>query len=198
MANKIRSLLIIVSGITEIITLHAWLVCKSFTGVFHHSSGDVNLQIQDYLGSERNTPLFVARLFHNKMLENIFDFFNFYLHFWDIRFGGNWFSLIGYFGICAGFYYFLSNKKKNVLHWLSIIVLLLLPLIEIFIEPHVSILIKSIYLWLPFTIFSLYGIYQFLQYGSFKKRISILIILIATSILFFISLNTSISPYCIR
>src|SRR5258708_16286533 len=165
MGTKIKYLFITFAGIIQFLNLQAWFVCKNFTDFFHLSSINVTMQIEDYVHSEKGTSLLLTRFFNNKIIDTVFDLLRIYLQFWDIRFGINWFSPIGYFGIVTGFYYLLSQKKKNIYHWFTLCILLLLPWIEMKIEPNVSLMIKSIYLWLPFSIFSLYGIYQFLTHG---------------------------------
>src|SRR5260221_6889228 len=163
---KIKSFLIILAGITEYLTLQMWFACKDFTDIFHHSSINLTLQIEDLVHAEKGTSLFLTRLFTNKITDEVLDLLRFYMQFWDIRFGSIWFSLLGYLGILFGFYYIFANTKKKWYHWVMLTMLLVLPWIEIMIEPHVSILIKSIYLWFPFSLFSLYGIYQFLSHGN--------------------------------
>jgi hypothetical protein len=197
MGNKITYLLIIFAGIIEFITVRAWFVCNNFTDFFHLSSVNIKLQIEYYVHSEKGTSLFLTRLFNNKLIDSLFDILRVYLQFWDVRFGASWFSVIGYFGIGAGFYYIFSSKKKRFYHWLMLLVILFLPWIEVIAEPHVSIFIKSIYLWLPFCLFSLYGVYQFLIHGEKKRRISVFIILALISLWWIAFLPFGMSRYCV-
>src|SRR6266568_8971853 len=196
MGTKINYLFIILAAVTEFVTVRAWSNCRDFTSFFHHSSINLNLQIESYVYGEKGTSLFLTRLFSNKFTVSFLDFLRFYLHFWDIRFGASWFSLIGYFGIFAGFYYIFSSKKRRLYHWGMLFLIALLPLIEIFIEPHVSLTAKSIYLWAPFSLFSLYGIYQFLTHGKKKKRLIIFLILAALSIWWIALLPYTMPRYC--
>ena len=198
MGTKINYFIIIVVAVIEFLTVKAWFICKSFTDLFHLSSINITLQIEDYVHSEKGTSLFITRFFTNKLIDTFFDLLRLYLQFWDIRFAASWFSLVGYFGIFAAFYYVLSNKKKLWFHWAMLIIILLLPLFEVVKEPHVSLLLKSIYLWLPFCFFSLYGIYQFLTHGKGKQRLIILIILILLSIWWIIFLPFTMPRYCIK
>src|SRR6185437_14492118 len=113
MENKLRNSILILTAFVEALTLWAWLACKSFTDIFHHTSINLTLQLDDYIHSDKGTSILFTRLFHNKVTQILIDYLRFYLQFWDVRFGSNWFSLIGYFGIFAGFYYILSNKKRR-------------------------------------------------------------------------------------
>ncbi len=196
MGTKINYLIIIVAAIIEFVTVRAWSNCRDFTSFFHHSSINLTLQIESYVYGEKGTSLFLTRFFNNKFTVSILDFLRYYLHFWDIRFGASWFSLLGYFGIFTGFYYIFSNKKRRLYHWGMLLLIALLPLIEIFIEPHVSLMVKSIYLWIPFSLFSLYGIYQFLTHGKKKKRLIIFLILAALSIWWIALLPYTMPRYC--
>src|SRR6266480_3743665 len=116
MGIKVKYFVIIVSAVIEFLTLKAWFVCKDFTDLFHHSSVNLDLQIKDYIYTEKGTSLILTRVFNNKITIIALDVLRFYLQFWDIRFGVNWFSPIGYFGIFAAFYYILFNKKKHIYH----------------------------------------------------------------------------------
>ena len=198
MGTKIKYLIIILTAIVEYFTLRAWFVCKSFVDYFHLSSINIGLQIEGYQHAEKGTSLILTRLFNNKLTDTVLDILRVYLQFWDVRFAASWFSLIGYFGIGAGFYYILANKKKHFYHWLMLAIILLLPWIEVLKEPQLSIMIKSLYLWLPFTIFSLYGIYQFLAYGQTKKRLWIVLIILVISIWWIAFLPYTMPRYCIR
>ena len=196
MGTKIKYLAIFSVGITEFVNLQAWFACKSFTDLFHYSSVNLNLQIDYYIDTEKNTSYILSRLFNNKFIDSILNLLRFYLQFWDIRFGASWFTLIGYFGIFSGFYYIFSLKQKRFYHWIMLLVILFLPWIEIIIEPHINIMMKSIYLWAPFSLFSLYGISQFLNRGKFKKRLLVLLILTLISIWWIAFLPYSMPRYC--
>jgi hypothetical protein len=196
MVHKITIFILVLAGLVEILTLRLWLSCKNLTDMFHHSSINLALQIQSLAAEERGTPLLLTRAFNNKLTDGILDLLRFYLHFWDVRFGINWFSLIGYFGIFFGIYYIISSKKRKLYHWIALLVLLLLPFIEILIEPSIPIIFKAIYLWLPYSLFSLYGIYQFLTHGSKKKRIIVLLTLIVLSFWSLIFIAHYLPTYC--
>lgn len=195
MGNKLTYIILVATAVIEFLTVKAWYVCTSFTGIFHYSASNLQLQLEDYIYTEKGTPLVLTRLFNNKITDNFLALLRYYLQFWDIRFGTFWFSLIGYFGIFAGFYYFISLKKKKYYHWLFLIILFILPWLELY-SFHLSIAIKSIYLWLPYVLFSIFGIYQFLTHGKFKKRIIIIVLLALLSIWWLIFLPYGMSAYC--
>lgn len=198
MENKLKYIAITATAILEFLTVKTWYACSAFTGIFHYSASNFQYQLEDYIYSEKGTPLLLTRLFNNKITDGFLDFLRYYLQFWDIRFGTFWFSLIGYFGILAGFYYFISLKRKKYYHWLFLLLLFILPWTEILHPLHISIAVKSIYLWLPYILFSLFGIYQFLTHGKLKKRLIILVIIFGISIWWLIFLPYGMSPYCAK
>jgi hypothetical protein len=198
MERKLKIIAMILTGAIESVTLNSWLLCKNFTDIFHHSSINLNLQIEDYVHAEKGTSLVMTRVFNNKIIDSLINLLRFYFQFWDIRFGSNWFSIVGYFGIFAGFYYITVNNKKKFIHWTLLILIILLPWIEILIEPHVSLIVKSLYLWVPFILFSMYGIYQFLNHGKIKTRVVILLLLILFSLWWLAYLQYDIPRYCVR
>lgn len=196
MGTKINYLIIIITAIIEFLTVKAWFICKSFTDLFHLSSVNISLQIEDAVHSEKGTSLPLTRLFTNKIIDTFFDLLRIYLQFWDVRFDASWFSPIGYFGILSGFYYIATFKKKRWYHWSLLIVILLLPLIEIIKEPHLSIPLKTIYLWIPFILFSLYGIYQFLIHGKKRNRLIFIFLLILLGVWWIVFLPYTMPRYC--
>lgn len=198
MGVKITYLFISITAFIEFLTVKAWFVCKSFTDLFHLTSINIPLQIEYNDNLDKGTSLVLTRFFTNKLTDTIFDLLRIYLQFWDVRFGASWFSPIGYFGIFAGFFYIFSSKKKRWYHWTALIIILLLPLIEVVKEPHLSIFLKSIYLWLPICLFSLYGEYQFLTHGNWKKRFITIIILMLLSIWWIVFLPFTMPRYCIQ
>lgn len=190
-----KSILVIVAVI-EFFTLKVWFACESFTDIFHFSSINLTYQLEIYINPFKGTPIWFVRLFHNKFIEIFIDFLRFYLQFWDVRFGSIWFSLIGYFGILAGLYYIVSNKRKTMYHWVVLFILMILPCIEIIFAPSLSIPLKSLYLWLPFILFSLYGIFQFLAHGKGRKRLVIILILLLLSFVSIFFISSEFSRYC--
>jgi len=191
-----KKIILVITAIIELLTLKAWFVCESFTDIFHYSSINLTYQLEIYINPFKGTPIWFIRLFHNKFIQIPINFLRFYLQFWDVRFGSIWFSLIGYFGILAGVYYIVSNKKKTVYHWLVLIILMILPCFEIILAPQIAIPFKSLYLWFPFILFSLYGIYQFLTHGKGKKRLMVIFLLLLLSLLSIFFISSEFSRYC--
>lgn len=191
-----KKIILVITAVIELLTLNAWFACESFTDIFHYSSINLMYQLEIFINPLKGTPIWFVRLFHNKFVQIPSNFLRFYLQFWDVRFGSIWFSLIGYFGILAGFYYIVSNKKKKMYHWLALLILIILPCIEIIFAPHISIPLKSLYLWLPYAIFSLYGVYQFLIHGNTKKRAVVIFLLLILSFLSIFFIPSEFYRYC--
>ena len=57
MGTKINYFIIIVVAVIEFLTVKAWFICKSFTDLFHLSSINITLQIEDYVHSEKGKNL---------------------------------------------------------------------------------------------------------------------------------------------
>lgn len=197
MESKIKKIAIILVALAEYFTLQGWLICKNFSDIFHMSSINITLQIDDFTHAEKGSPVLLTRIFNNKLIDGFLDILRFYMQFWDVRFGSNWFSIIGYFGILSGFYYLISNKKKSIFHWFTLFLLVLMPLSEILLALHIPFVIKITYTWLPFSLFSLYGIYQFLNHGIFKKRLIIVLVFLLLSIWWLTYLPYNLPRYCV-
>lgn len=189
-------IILILLSIIELITWRTWFVCQRFNDIFHYSAINISYQVDTSTNAFEGMPTQLVRLFHNKLIQISIDSLRLYFQFWDVRFESNWLSIIGYFSIFAGFYYIISNKKKKIYHWLALTLLAVLPCIEIFINPPISLFLKSIYLWLPFCLFSLYGIYQFVTHGNRKKRVILVFILLILSIWWLWILPHTIVNYC--
>ncbi|HSX09646.1 MAG TPA: hypothetical protein VLF93_05820 [Candidatus Saccharimonadales bacterium] len=193
-----KRLALALAALIELLTLEMWFVCVNFSDIFHFKAINITYQVDTSINPFTGHLLKVAHVFHNKFIQIPIDVLRIYLQFWDVRFGTNWFSLVGYFGIFAGFYYLISHKKKTIYHWLALAMLLVLPFIEIIVDPDVSFLVKCIYLWLPYSAFSLYGIYQFLIHGNRKKRLILVAILLVASWWWFFILPHNMENYCMR
>jgi len=177
-----------------ILTFLVWRECQDFKDFIKLSSVNIPLHLEDLIHTDKGgDPLFV-RIFHNKVVDTSLIILRKYLYFYDIRFGVNFFSLVGYFGILCGLYYsFVGKRSKGLV--LYIIFLLLLPLVQIIIEPKLNFLTRLAFLQLPYLSLALYGVWRFLD--SRRIRYFIIIVLFIINVWWLLVMSSEITNYCI-
>jgi hypothetical protein len=175
-----NSIVTIIALLTELWTGSFWLSCQKLADRFYFSPFDSQLKTGELVHNDAGYSTHIVRFFHNKLSVYGSELFDRYLQFWDIRFGAYFFTIVGYFGILYGFWYLIRKDHKSYKTWTIIIVLLLLPFIEI-LHVNIPFIARLLILLVPYYIFSLFGIWQFLK--KHKKYgvliISILILLSA-------------------
>lgn len=160
MNNKLIFGLVLISSL---FSLRTWFACNRLTDPYYFSPFDLQLRLIEAIHSDMGIPLFVVRLFHNKVVGTVLDVFHSYILFWDLRFV---FSLIGpaMFALAViGIYVLLKNKKP-------LFFLLILALLALF--PFIQILFRSA---IPFSFWiAAYSILFMMTgfYGSSKIRIT--------------------------
>lgn len=169
---KLRKLLIILIAIFYVFIAYTQVNCNKLCETLHFTVLDSNLKLLDGINNDVGYNNYTARFFHNKVQVYLAEFFNKYLHFWDIQFGILFFSLIGYFGILYGFWHIAVNEK-NYERLFYFLLILFVPLLEIFQVPG-SYKLRYILIFVFLGGFSLYGIWQFL---GLRKRFGFLIII---------------------
>lgn len=189
----IKKIIIFIIFVIDAWTTMLWLKCAKFADFFHFSSLDMRLKLEEAVHNDKGFPSLYSRFFHNKVVFFAKEVFANYFHFWDIRFGVVFFSIIGYFGILCGLWYLLKSKTRY--RWLVIIVYLILPFIEVFhsIEPY---RLRLILLSVPYYAISLYGIWQFLKFHK-DKGFWIVIVLVVFSIWYSYALPKEILLNCL-
>lgn len=157
---KLKKILITFIAIFYAFSIYAQVNCNKPVETLHFTVLDANLKLMEGINNDAGYNTYAARFFHNKAQVYITEFFNKYLHFWDIQFGILVFSLIGYIGILYGFWQ-LAVKKKNHDRLFYFVLALFLPMFEIFQVPASSEL-RHILIFVPLGVFSLYGVWKFL------------------------------------
>jgi hypothetical protein len=188
----IRKIIIILSLFITLYALNEWRVCTDFTSPIHFSSLDMKLKLEEAIRNDVGYEPVVARTYHNKLNFGAMVILNSYLRFWDIRQGVLLFSIIGYLGIFLGFWYLIVSKNK--IKWPLFAVLLLIPFIEVFHFP-IAYHIRLGLLTVPYMIFSVFGLWNFLERDKLL-RVGLLIILAILSFWFLDVFKSEIFSYC--
>ena len=195
----LKKILAVAVFTVELFAVSQWFLCKQLKDFIHLSSTNLTLYLNSLINNDSGVPLLIVRIFHNKIIGFLDIFVKYYLRFWDDRFLLNLLSIVGCFGIILGIWYLVSrnfNNKKYL--WITLIFLLMLPLVEIVFEPHVNFIYKVIFLALPYQIFSIFGIWQFLKKDTGNLRVLLIICLIVVSIWWISVLQPDVYNYCVR
>jgi len=154
--------------------------------------------MESLVNNDSGIPPIIVRFFHNKITVFMDVFTRYYLRFWDFRFTLNLLSVVGCFGLVLGFWYLLNGNfgKKKYL-WVILAFLLLIPLIEIMLEPNINIILRMIIVALPLQIFSVFGVWQFLKNDPRRFRVLFIICLLFVSAWWISILFNDISGYCV-
>ena len=166
MKRKIFLLLILC---IELLTVFQLWSCVDFSGQFHYSTFDLQLRLIEDIHNDKSIPIWEVRLFHNKLIGNLFDFIKYYLQFWDISFLASFISLAGVVGLIAQFYFFLS-KSRNLWIWFLFLYLIFVPFIEIFKPGDFSFHTRLIFIAVPYLIWSMLGFLNLLKFKSVDIR----------------------------
>ena len=156
-----KKLLLICILLVQLFAVYQSSTCGNFLGVLHFSSFDLQLRLIESIHNDVDSPLFIVRLFHNKLVGSIIDIFGNYLQFWNVLFLTNFISLAGVVGIAVQFYYFFIRKKTKWL-WTMFFFVLLTPFIEIM-DVALPFVLRLVILILPLLLWSLLGYWHLLK-----------------------------------
>jgi len=163
----------------ELFAVFQWFHCRDFGGQFHYSSSEVALRLLDSIHNDRNVPLWLVRVFHNKIAESVFVLFAEYLQFWNVSFLVSFISLAGIVGLGAQFYQFFTIKKKHVLSWIVFLMLIFVPFIEIFASGKFSFLFRLLIIAFPFITWSMMGFYALVEKQKMNSKIVDILLLLS-------------------
>jgi hypothetical protein len=147
-----------------LLSLH--LKCTNFNGNFHYSFIVNSFHLNELIATETGVPIFVARIFHNKITVFAFDLFSRYLQFFDISYFIKILGPVGVFGLMYFYFLILGQKIKNIFINIFGIALLLLPFLEIFQIFKSAFFLKLLVFILPYQIASFIGYLFFLREGN--------------------------------
>ena len=143
--------------------LKTHLSCSNYNGNFHYSFYVNSFHLNELISSEDQVPIFVARLFHNKITIFLFDIFNRYIQFFNVNYLINILGLAGLFGLFYFYYSISAFKAGRKIVRIFAIVTLLLPFLEIFQLTKQTFFLKILYLILPYQAITLMGFSFFLK-----------------------------------
>jgi hypothetical protein len=173
---NITKILIFGAAVVEIFSVQFWLKCQRFSDMFHFSLLETNLKLVEKVHNDVGYNVFLVRFFHNKLYLGSNEIVNKYLAFFDSNFQALFFSLIGMLGIVCGFWYLVTNKNRRFYKWI-IFILLALPFIEVFSLP-LPFFLKLGLIWLPYSLLSICGLWQFLKQSRLSRRIFVAVLII--------------------
>lgn len=183
--------------IVEIISFSHWLPCHNFYDMYYFSGHDNSFQIDDAIHNDVGMPFWIIHLYHNKVTVSMFSILKNFILYWDFQFLINVLSFIGLFGILCAIFIIIDTKHNTRFIKLYLIILLFLPLIEIFKLIHIKFNIRLLVFFILLSGLSLWGFYKFLS----KKRTGIiyflLLFLIIISLFWNFYMPKEVFNYCI-
>ncbi len=186
---------IIITGIVfaQAAVLFSWASCTHFADKFHFSAFDLSLRIMEAEHNDQQIPILFVRTMHNKVVGFVLDIFRDFTHFWEPHFLIQFIGFIGIFGLGCGFYF--ACVRRNKVLAVSIVILLLLQILEIFSLLSIHFLIKIGVFWLLYQAFSVYGISEYLRKKS-KFRYTVIFLLVLLSIWWYAIFGHVVGIYC--
>ncbi len=198
MKNK-KTLTLVISLLSiQIFSLKAWLMCRNFVDSYHFSLYDLVLQINDGARHNEGVPVFLVRVFHNKVLQFVIDVYRRYTHFFDWQLLITLISFVGLFGVLLGIWYFVDSKKKNKFVGFLILAMFLTPFIEMLFNPRIDFDLKLFLIAVPFQTVSSIGHYQFMNKHKSLLTLFIYIALIILSIAWIAIIPGQAFRYCAK
>lgn len=183
----------IVLAVIELLFLKQWFTCVKFASQFYFSAFDLKLRLIEAIHNDGDVPLFIVRLFHNKILGTFLDVYNNYVSYWEITFIIQLLSFVGAFGLFCCIWYLFREKRNR---WMLILfaIALFMPFVEIFAILHVSFVFRLALIVIPLFAMSFLGWREFLESEErFKYWLFILLMILSLIWL----LNISIQPLSI-
>ncbi len=139
--------------------LKTQLSCADYNGNFHYSSHVISFHLNELITTENQAPIFIVRLFHNKITVLMFDIFSRYIQFFNISYLINIIGLAGLFGLFYFYYSIVANKIRGKIIKIFAVIVLLLPFLEIFQLTKLSFFLRALYLMLPYQAAALIGLF---------------------------------------
>ncbi len=194
---KFRILIISTLIFLQAASLKAWLVCKNFFDYYHFSLFDLELQLIYAINHDQGLNVFIARMFHNKLLQFFIDVYKRYTHFLDPQLLITLLSFAGLFGVLVGIWYFLKSGKRNKKILFLILISFLFPLLEVITNFKINFIFKLLLIAMPFMALSIYGHLEFIKSQNKFIYIPVYLILIILSLSWLILIPDQALKYCI-
>jgi hypothetical protein len=190
-------LLLTITGIINFLTLWNWFLCRGFKDMFLFSQPAFQLRLMGEIHTDQTIPVFLTRIFHNKLTQFLLDIISIYIQFWDIRFLLTFLSPIGIFGLVYGIWHFI-HVKKTLLQKLALLLLLVVPFVIIFPSITLHYYNKVMLLALPYHGIAFYGVWKFLQSKKIPYRTVVIIVLLIISIWLNMIMGDALYNYCMK
>jgi hypothetical protein len=195
MKKKTIYLVLFIAVVAYLMYFAFWLLhCKNFQEVLHVNFSQLALQLKGESGQDYGVPLFITRLFHNKLVDGFLLIIKTYFKFWDFIFFGELFPFIGGFGILAAGYYFFDSKTKRTRDWMLFLLFLILPFMELFLYQKILFIVRISLFYLVFGFISLLGIKRFVSLHRWS--FAIIIILAIVSIWWLLIADFHLANFC--
>lgn len=182
--------------VVQLLPLKLWLQCKDFMDYYHYSTYDLELQLIYAINHDSGLPVFIARAFHNKVLQGAIDIYKRYTHFLDWQLLITLITLVGVFGVILSIWYFLNQKKKDRRIAGLIILVFLVPFVEVVIHPNLTFPVKLFLMAMPLNLLSFLGHFTFIKKINSKKAVFVYLILITVSV-GWMMLPSQVLKYCV-
>jgi|SRR6185369_14330048 len=174
---KIKLLLFLIVCL-ELFAVFQWVNCRDFVGEFHYSQINLDLQLTGAIHNDREIPIWLVRVFHNKVVGAFFAVFDSYSKFWGALFLTSFLSFAGIVGLGAQFYSFFTNKKRFAV-WIAFLALLVSPLVEIFLFNYLPFAVRLTLIAFPFVAWSMLGFKFLLEKKKVNSKIVDLLIVVS-------------------
>lgn len=192
-----RKIILAIFAAIELLFLGQWSTCVRFTEQFHFSSFDLSLRLIEGIHNDGSVPIFLVRLFHNRILGTIVDIYNNYTHYWDITFLLQLLSFVGVFGLLWSIW---CNFRGKISKWVRILFVasLVIPIIEIVGILHFPFVLQLGLIAGPLLAMSFMGWWNFLADEN-KFKYGIFVALEMLSVLWLFSTLLQSNPmFCLR
>lgn len=191
-----KKVAVIILSFVQLFFLSKWLECIRFADKFYFSAFDLKLRLIEAVHNDSGMPLFLVRIFHNKVLGTVIDIYNSYANYLDILFFANLLSFAGAFGLICCLWYFFQGKYGRFV-WILFVLALISPLFVIISVVHLPFVLQLGFIATPLLIMSYLGWLQFLKSKNIL-RYSIFFLLILISLLWIVNVITINQPFCIK
>ena len=191
-----KKLILIAFLVIMMLSLKEWLTCHNFRDENFFSFYNLKLTLEDAIHNDVNLPITIIRFYHNKLTAFISDSLSKYLLFWDIKFLTHLLSPVGSFGLILGFWHLRKFRGSETIVFINLLIILLLPLMEIFLKPTIIFPLKIIVFAFPFQTFAYFGLSRSLSKQKDKKVYLLLTLLIWVSIFWILVLKSETRNFC--
>ncbi len=194
--KKIIVLLIIILVFVEWFVLWQWTTCGTLSGNFYFSQEKFDLTITEYIHNDKNIPVAITRLYHNKPIIFLYETLSIGLGYVSLPFLITLISFGGVIGAIIGVYY--AFEKKRRLFWLFVLGYAGLVGSIIFFHSLLPSLILPFLLALPLQLLSLFGVWHFSKNNNKFIAVAFLLLLIIISFGWNHIFTQDIQMFCFR